>query len=153
MLLNAYGAWSYLRKEMEPTSFRTKYGGYGDFDLQEWKLSRPYDKSDYGEPVEVWNLEEPVDVGSYTELIPDKGYHYFEDRDIAVFFRDATRKDTLLLCPIKERLKGPPLSAKDILVYSNDDYLAVFGSISDYGDTQSLSFSSGAVSLFKKPGK
>ncbi|MBQ6087439.1 MAG: DUF4153 domain-containing protein [Bacteroidales bacterium] len=147
-ILDARDVWNYLQREMGAEAFKEKYGLYGDFNnFMEWKL-RP---SEYGEAVAVWNLEEPVDVGPYTELVPKTDWHLYEDREVVIFYKDSSKKDTLLVCPVKERLSSPNPSAKDILVYANDGYMVVFESISDYGDSPHLSFlQRGPIALFRK---
>ena len=67
------------------------------------------------------------------------------------FVSKASPADTLLYCPVKERLSSPFPTAKDVLIYSNETYLAVFNEIFDFGDSNDVSFiHNGPVLLFKK---
>lgn len=96
----------------------------------------------------VWSLE-PVDIGEYTQLVPSSGYHYYEDADVVVFYRDSTRMEELLRCEIRKALDSPGDDPLGKLVYKNDDYLAIFDEIHDYHNS-SISFSTGHRTLFKK---
>ena len=147
--IEAYGAWSYLEKEMTPVKFKEMYGKYGDFDFEEWRLDS--NKWEAEETTASWNLIESVDLGPYTELVPEIYWNIQEDRETVAFVSNPPQTDTLLLCPVKERLSAPSPTAKDVLVYSNETFMAIFENISDYGDSQSVSFThTGPVHLFKK---
>ena len=153
--IEAYGAWSYLEKEMTPAKFKDMYGKYGDFDFEEWRLDlnkwEAEETADEAKKIASWSLGENVDLGPYTELVPEFSWDIQEDRETVAFVRKASPADTLLYCPVKERLSSPFPTAKDVLIYSNETYLAVFNEITDFGDSNDVSFiHNGPVLLFKK---
>ena len=81
-------------------------------------------------------------------------YHYYEDGEKAVFYKDKSRKEILLDCPVRERLDAAAEDTvpEQVLVYRNETYLAVFPSITDYGRDQRPSFIVVPnVQLYRKP--
>ena len=105
------------------------------------------------ESIHVWNLNditEPIDLGEYTIFVPPSRYHYYEDSDVAIFYKDSTRTEELLRCEIRKALDAPGEDPLPRLVYKNDSYLALFDEISDINNDD-LSFLTLRISLFRKP--
>lgn len=105
------------------------------------------------ESIHVWNLNditEPIDLGEYTIFVPPSRYHYYEDSDVAIFYKDSTRTDELLRCEIRKALDSPGEDPLPRLVYKNDNYLALFDEISDINN-EDVSFLTLRISLFRKP--
>ncbi len=139
-----YGAWSYLKSEMDSLSFANAYGAYGPFDLSTWEMikaemSSSQDKSETaGQNVEpqpvTWSLSEVVgdiNLGDYTILVND--YSVTAD-SLGIAFRDKVHpEDTLIYCPVRQRLDaaGDDTPAEDVLVYENGRYKAIFCYIQD----------------------
>lgn len=145
-------SWQYLKLNMDKDSFEKKYGKYGIMPSWiSWTLAgkEQWVEDFTAEPV-VYRMEEPVSLGKYTEFIPSGNYHYYEDKQYAIFYSGPDKATVLLQCDIKDRL-GSGAEGSEALVYSNDGYLAVFTSISDFGDNERRSFTTGQHMLFKKP--
>ena len=105
------------------------------------------------ESIHVWNLNditEPIDLGEYTIFVPPVRYHYYEDSEVAVFYKDSTRTEELLRCEIRKALDAPGEDPLPRLVYKNDSYLALFDEISDINN-EDVSFLTLQISLFRKP--
>ncbi len=144
-------SWQYLELNMDKDSFEKKYGKYGIMPSWiSWTLAgkEQWVEDFTAEPV-VYRLEEPVSLGEYTEFIPSGNYHYYEDKQYAIFYSGPDKATVLLQCDIKDRLDSGA-EGNEALVYSNDGYLAVFTSVSDYGDNPGQSFTTGQHMLYKK---
>lgn len=146
-------SWQYLKLNMDKDSFEKKYGKYGIMPSWiSWTLAgkEQWVEDFTAEPV-VYRLEEPVSLGEYTEFMPAGNYHYYEDKQYAIFYSGPDKATVLLKCDIAERLDRGAEEEK-ALVFSNDDYLAVFSAISDFSDStgHSPSFTTGQHMLFKK---
>lgn len=148
-----YEAWDYLSDEMPPEQFQQLYGAYGEFDFRPWRLDADWDsmiESDDASVV-VWELSEPLDVSDCRTLVPGSCYHYREDSLAAVFYRDDSRTDTLLYCPVYERLQEEDTVALHKLCYENAGYKAVFTLIKDRrASSGSVNFTTGSRYLFQK---
>ena len=145
-------SWQYLKLNMDKDSFEKKYGKYGTMPPWiSWTLAgkEQWAEDFDAEPV-IYRLEEPVSLGEYTEMIPAGNYHYYEDKQYAIFYSGPDKAKVLLQCDINDRLDSGA-EGGEALVYSNDGYLAVFTSISDFGDNERRSFTTGQHMLFKKP--
>ena len=95
-----------------------------------------------------YQLEGPVSLEGYTLLIPETTYHYYEDSSVAIFYEDDSRKKELLRCEIASRLES---ASEEIMVYKNDDYLAVFEAITDYHSPDGYpSFTTGRHTLYTR---
>jgi len=139
-----YGAWTYLRAEMDSVSFNDAYGKYGDFELKTWRIREAKNGSSQGESTviddlvppqpTVWSMkqvESDISLGDYTCLVHE--YSTKED-SLGIAFCDKVHpEDTLLYCPVRERLDraGENTPAEDILIYENGKYKAVFWIITD----------------------
>lgn len=144
-------SWQYLKLNMDKDSFEKKYGKYGIMPSWiSWTLAgkEQWVEDFTAEPV-VYRLEEPVSLGEYTEFMPAGNYHYYEDKQYAIFYSGPDKATVLLQCDIKDRLDSGA-EGNEALVYNNDGYLAVFTSVSDYGDNPGQSFTTGQHMLYKK---
>ena len=97
------------------------------------------------------DIDEPIELGEYTLLVPSSNYHYYEDSERAVFYKDDSRSEELLSCEIREALDSPDNDTARKLVYKNENYLAVFNAIIDTKTDPSMSFTAAGVTLFRKP--
>lgn len=140
---SALPVWNYLKSEMDKDAFQAKYGALGDF--QAVDDARIVSDQDLVEEGEWIVLPGRVDLGGYRHYVPKSCYHYAEDGEAAIFFADTSKRDTLLVCPIRERLEAfaaardsaeaaPGTAPRDegaaapenVLIYSNERYMAVF---------------------------
>ena len=149
----AFGVWEHLRREMDEEAFQARYGAVGDFVAMNCSL--------IGLSVEpedpAWVvLPGRVDLERYRHFVPAAFYRYYEDGEVAIFFADESKRDTLLVCPVLERLaqwaetaEPQESDAWNVLVYRNERYMAVFGKISP-SDGKVYHFRTGAHSLFAK---
>lgn len=161
----AYGAWRYLEREMGNAAFEARYGQYGTLMFDEWRL-----REEKGRVTDPPVLEEGemkshflsghVDLGDYTRYLDSGEYHYYEDSSVAIFYADETRTTELLRCEIVSRLEAldqadDPAAQADsaLLVYRNDQYLAIFEQITDYRTVRDspLFFTTGRRMLFTRP--
>lgn len=158
---NAYNIWSYLKREMKTDAFERRYGGYGEFVLETWRLRQAKEKAGKDGTEEEkqesvtfsGTLEHPVDVGPYTQLIPSGNYAFILKEGKA-FFLDKTQKDTLLVCSFAERIQSlPAVLPQDQpdprLIYQNDRYMVVFPNMIIW-DSGRITATNGSL-LFKKP--
>lgn len=96
-----------------------------------------------------YKLEDAVSLDGYTILLPEDSYHYYEDSTVAVFYEDDSREKELLRCEIAARLDS---SHPEKLVYRNENYLAVFDSVTDYRSTdEGPAFITGRHTLYARP--
>ena len=145
----ADGALGYLYHELPGEVFFERYGAYkpGEFALA--ARNQTEEGQSAGEVVE-YSLEGPVDLGEYTRLIPSSQYHYYEDAQYGVFYKDDSRTEELIRCDITSHLDNG--SADQKLVFRNERYLVVYQEVWDYRSTNGpLSFTTGGHSLFAKP--
>lgn len=161
-----YGAWSYLYEQMDSTSFANAYGAYGDFELETWRIryarktvspdpwEREIDELLDDNPIKTWSLNQvkgDIGLAPYTSLV----HEYITQEDsLGIAFCDKVhQEDTLLYCPVRERLDKADENtpAEDILIYENGKYRAIFWIIRDYPDRPSNSLSGSMKVLFKKP--
>ena len=159
--LAADGAWSYLQREMGIPAFESRYGRYGTLAFSSWKVEEARERiasgtpePEEGLPETTYELNAPVDLGAYTRLLSPGNYWCYEDTAEVVFYADKTRKHELIRCKVTERLDtSSAAGGTDVLIYSNDNYLAVFERIVDYRNTSghSASFTTGRKMLFSKP--
>ena len=150
ILLDAFESWMYLQYEMGEEALKKRYEAYGgEFNFDKWDAEGRGDGTLKAE----WTLKEPVELQEYTEWIPESACHYYHDKVKVVFYRDATRQEVLLECPIRERLDAAEegVAPEEVLVYRNETYLAVFPEITDYGMNQSPPFYIPSYQLFRKP--
>ncbi|MBQ7610594.1 MAG: DUF4153 domain-containing protein [Bacteroidales bacterium] len=158
---NAYNIWSYLKREMKTDAFERRYGGYGEFVLETWRLRQAKEKAGKDGTEEEkqesvtfsGTLEHPVDVGPYTQLIPSGNYAFILKEGKA-FFLDKTQKDTLLVCSFAEKIQSlPAVLPQDQpdprLIYQNDRYMVVFPNMIIW-DSGRITATNGSL-LFKKP--
>ena len=92
-----------------------------------------------------YRLEEAVSLDGYTQFIPENSYHYYEDGSVAIFYEDETRQKELLRCEIASRLDS---SNPEKLIFRNEEYLAVFTSITDYRPDAGPAFITGDHMLY-----
>lgn len=158
---NAYNIWSFLKREMKTDAFERRYGGYGEFVLETWRLRQAKEKAGKDGTEEEkqesvtfsGTLELPVDVGPYTQLIPSGNYAFILKEGKA-FFLDKTQKDTLLVCSFAEKIQSlPAVLPQDQpdprLIYQNDRYMVVFPNMIIW-DSGRITATNGSL-LFKKP--
>ena len=160
-LEESYGAWSYLKGQMDSTSFQQQYGAYGDFNFSNWNLRLVKNGGTMEEILEEVNGPQPklwsmkdipgnIDLGPYTQIVHEV-YKQADSLGLA-FCSESNHADTLLYCPVHERLDNTDenTSPKDILIYENGKYKAVFWIITDKNGYPSNLISSMSV-LFKRP--
>ena len=141
-----YGAWFYLQSEMDSVSFNNAYGQYGVFGLKTWEIRMAKNESKIPIAVDdsfppkpkLWSMDQvegDISLEPYTVLV----HEYSEKIDsMGVAFCDkANPEDTLLYCPVRERLDQADdnTPAQDLLIYENGKYKAVFwllGGIPDH---------------------
>ena len=102
----------------------------------------------------TWSLKDiqgPIDLGGYSQLVPASEYHYYEDSSKAVFYKDESRTEILLECDIIGRLHGNGEDPAEKLVYSNDRYMAVFSWIDGRGFDGGPAFTTSHAMLLRKP--
>ena len=151
----AFGVWEHLRRKMDEEAFQARYGAVGDFVAMNCSL--------IGLSVEpedpAWVvLPGRVDLERYRHFVPAAFYRYYEDGEVAIFFADESKRDTLLVCPVRERLaqwaetaEPQESDAWNVLVYRNERYMAVFGKISP-SDGKVYHFRTGEHYLYAKDG-
>ena len=159
---DSYGAWTYLMGEMDPDAFKERYGQYGDYTLSQWTLRQA--KAGHvsakaiaeltGDGPKVWSLKEmdkDIDLGPYTQLV-HRSFTREDSLGIA-FCTQPDFKDTLLYCPVRERLDAADenTSPEDILVYENGEYKAVIWIVRDYAGLSAHHNTNAVSVLFKKP--
>ena len=168
---SAIPVWHYLRNEMDKDAFQARYGEFGDFQaVENARFDAERDLLVEGEWIV---LPGRVDLGKYRHYVPRDGYHYAEDGEAAVFFADGSKRDTLLVCPIRERLEAfkaardtaardtagaalrtaprdeRAVAPENVLIYSNERYMAVFEKIRPcYGG--GIVFETGRSTLYAK---
>lgn len=157
----SYGAWSYLKGQMDSLSFAQRYGTYGDYPLNVWdlRMAKKEDPTTEEEQpaveLKLWSMKDvskDIDLGAYTQIVP-KFYKHADSLGLA-FCREDDPADTLLYCPVRERLQKADdnTPVEDVLIYENGRYKAVFWIITNKNGTPSHLASSMCV-LFKKPQK
>ena len=102
----------------------------------------------------IWSVKDiqgPIDLGEYSQLVPASEYHYYEDSSKSVFYKDESRTEILLECDIIGRLHDNVEDPADKLVYRNDRYMAVFSRIDDKGSAGGPAFTTSYVMLLRKP--
>ena len=121
--------------------------------FRKWRLDAPVEES--SREVNSWSLaalDGPLDLGDYTQLVPDTQYHYYEDSKVAIFYKDDSKDEVLLECNIREMLDSTEADVMERLVYRNGSFMAVFGTIKDMrGPRDAVSFNTSRVMLFRKP--
>ena len=152
-----YGAWHYLKGQLDTVTFKERYGNYGDFDFRSWKLhdikSDLVDTELEGLPV-IWSLQDvagDIDLGPYTQLVHD--FIVREDSLGIAFCRFSDPEDTLLYCPVRARLDqaGEDTAPEELLVYENGRYKAVLSTVRDYGGLPEWRATNAHSVLVKKP--
>ena len=151
---SALPVWNYLRSEMDKDAFQARYGALGDFQAVE--NARSASDRELVVDSEWIVLPGRVDLGRYSHYVPRDGYHYAEDGETAVFFADASKQDTLLVCPVRERLEAfaaacdaAEAAPENVLIYSNERYMAVFDRIRPC-NVGGIVFSTGRCTLYAK---
>ena len=164
----SYGAWTYLKGQMDSTAFSQHYGSYGDYQINLWDLriakqGNPRSSINYGDILEeingpqpkLWSMKDVpgnIDLGSYTQIVHEV-YKQADSLGLA-FCSENNHADTLLYCPVHERLKKADVNTpvKDVLIYENGRYKAVLWIITDKNGYPTSLISSMSV-LFKRPDK
>lgn len=140
-IISAQESWSYLHENMPEARFKARYGALGDdFHLERWRIR----DAEYVE----WRLQGPVNLEGYPLMLPNSCYSSYEDDQNVVFYADDSKTDTLICCPVKERLDAENPTAESVLVYRNGRYAVVFGWITDWGKDAVNRFGTGAVRVF-----
>ena len=144
----------YLKKNMDPAAFEARYGQYASVIEERKQDSIIRQEEDVSEPPRWLVPKAPVDLGEYTEYIPSALYRITQDSREVIVFSKETGKE-LLHCPVADRLlcynsELAGVFIQDLLVYKNDQYLAIFKemSVTASGDDP---FTVLGLSLFKKP--
>jgi hypothetical protein len=159
----SYSIWAYLKGQMDASSFNLRYGAMGDFEFDSYKLRsarggriiEPALVEAIGPQPKLWSMKDihgNIDLGPYTQIVHEV-YKQADSLGIA-FYSESNHADTLLYCPVHERLKKADdnTPAKDVLIYENGRYKAVFWIITDKNGYPSSLISSMSV-LFKVPDK
>lgn len=143
----SYGAWSYLKDQLDTASFRERYGDYGNYNVEPWKLERKELDLGYNR---VWSLESVgnlIDLGPYTQLV--RGFNTYQDSLGIAFCRGSYTRDTLIYCPVREMInkadENTPVA--DILIYENGRYKAILQTVNEYGKNLYC----GSAVVVKKP--
>lgn len=152
-VIKADDIYAYLKKNMDPDAFEARYGQYASV-MEERKLSAFLQEEDISETPRWLVPNEPVDLGEYAEYIPASLYHITQDaREVVVYSKET--EEELLHCPVADRLScyngdSARVFIQDLLVYKNDQYMAIFKemSVKASGDDP---FTVLGLSLFKKP--
>jgi hypothetical protein len=163
---SALPVWNYLKGEMDKDAFQARFGALGDFQAVE--NARFASDRELVVDSEWIVLPGRVDLGRYSHYVPRDGYHYTEDGEAAIFFADTSKRDTLLVCPIRERLEAfaaardsaetvPGTAPRDegaaapenVLIYSNERYMAVFDRVRPCY-VGGIVFSTGRCTLYAK---
>lgn len=153
----SYGAWTYLKGQMDSTAFSQHYGSYGDYQINLWDLriaKQGNSQSNCPQP-KHWSIKDApgnIDLSSYTQIVHEV-YKQADSLGLA-FCSESNHADTLLYCPVHERLQKADEStpAKDVLIYENGSYKAIFWIITDKNGYPSNLINSMSV-LFKRPEK
>jgi hypothetical protein len=153
----SYGAWLYLKGQMDSTAFSQHFGSYGDYQINLWdlRIAKQGKSQSYCPQPKLWSMKDisgNIDLGPYTQIVHEV-YKQADSLGLA-FCSESNHADTLLYCPVHERLKWADdnTPAKDVLIYENDRYKAVFWIITDKNGYPSNLISSMSV-LFKLPEK
>jgi len=153
----SYGAWTYLKGQMDSTAFSQHYGSYGDYQINLWdlRIAEQGNLQSNGPQPKLWSIKDVrgnIDLGSYTQIVHEV-YKQADSLGIA-FCSESNHADTLLYCPVHERLQKADEStpAKDVLIYENGSYKAIFWIITDKNGYPSNLINSMSV-LFKRPEK
>ena len=159
----SYSIWAYLKGQMDASSFNLRYGAMGDFEFDSYKLRNarggriiePALVEAIGPQPKLWSMKDihgNIDLGPYTQIVHEV-YKQADSLGIA-FCSGSNHADTLLYCPVHERLKKADdnTPAKDVLIYENGRYKAVFWIITDKNGYPSSLINSMSV-LFKRPDK
>ena len=139
--------YAYLKENMDPAAFEAKYG--------QNKPSATFRQDENHSYKPRWLVpQESVDLGEYTEYIPASLYRITQDAREVIVYSKKTGKE-LLHCPVADRLScyngnSAGEFIQDLLVYKNDQYMAIFKemSVTASGDDP---FTVLGLSLFKKP--
>ena len=159
-IVESYGAWAYLNDQMDSISFQQRYGTYGDFHFSNWALRVVINEGTTetileeikSQPI-IWSLNDihgNIDIGPYTQIVHK--VHKQADSIGIAFCSESDHADTLLYCPVHEVLEkaDETTPAKDVLIYENGTYKAVFWIIRENNQYPSGLKNSMSV-LFKKP--
>ncbi len=141
-------ALHYLNVRMRAADYEKRYAAYGKCPVSFRRDGTVFKKHKDGVEHE---LAERVDLGDYTVLIPSSEFSSFED-SVCFCFLSVDRADTLLRCDILERLNAE-VPDRQLLVYENGKYKAIFKEIVDYrgpGDIPAYNFTTTGALLFKK---
>ena len=140
----SYGAGRYLKNELDSTSFKERYGAYGEYHINLWdlrvakKTGSQITEDDVEELIgpqpKVWSIKDisgTIDLGPYRQIVHEV-YKQADSLGVA-FCSESNHADTLLYCPVHERLmkadeNTPP---EEVLIYENDNYKAVIWIITD----------------------
>ena len=159
----SYSIWAYLKGQMDASSFNLRYGAMGDFEFDSYKLRsarggriiEPALVEAIGPQPKLWSMKDipgNIDLGPYTQIVHEV-YKQADSLGLA-FCSESNHADTLIYCPVHERLKKADdnTPAKDVLIYENGRYKAVFWIITDKNGYPSSLINSMSV-LFKRPDK
>lgn len=159
----SYSIWAYLKGQMDASSFNLRYGAMGDFEFDSYKLRsasggriiEPALVEAIGPQPKLWSMKDihgNIDLGPYTQIVHEV-YKQADSLGIS-FCSESNHADTLIYCPVHERLKKADdnTPAKDVLIYENGRYKAVFWIITDKNGYPSSLINSMSV-LFKRPDK
>ncbi|MBR5735177.1 MAG: DUF4153 domain-containing protein [Bacteroidales bacterium] len=127
----SYGRWSYLKAQMDSSAFNRRYGHYGEYQLEITDLQNA--KNDIHQAT-LWSLNDisgDIDLGPYNQIVPE--VYMQEDSLGLAFFNINNPVDTLIYCPVRERLERADgnTAPEEILIYENGIYKVVFWDITD----------------------
>lgn len=153
--ITASEAYKYLQDELPKSKADEMEEQYGRMFFSKYKIPQPAGNEEEQGGVgfhyySIDYLRSPIDISEYTEVMPEESYYYDSDGLKAIFYADYHRNEVLLECDVDSRLDIVGATADDVLVYSNENYMAIFGSLSEY-DMQDNRFTVGNKILLKKP--
>lgn len=157
--IRAYGAYNYLRCEMDTEDFTQRYGAYGELAFNDYLIDLDNILEVAVRPDIDYELTGSVDLGEYTQYMPENSYMppVYDGTDIIVM--DKNEKDTLICYDVARRLADlkkidgtEEMAARHVLTARNGTYMLVSNHINMSGDT-TVAYILGNVQLFKKPEK
>jgi hypothetical protein len=154
--ITASEALKYLREEMPKEKVDAIEEQYGKMVFSKYKIPEPAaDGNDdlFHSGFHYYSIDflaSPIDIGEYTEVMAADAYYFDYDGEKATFYSDSHRGKVLLECDVAKRLDIVGASPDDVLVYSNEGYMAIFSSISDH-QMQENRYTVGTKILLRKP--
>ena len=159
-ITSAKEIYDFLKEEMDQEAFNDKYGGYGEFKFNKWKIEdiidevTRFDNFSLNKTYSFHNDQE-TQLGEYTTYIPDQAYRLHCQKDIIAITID---RDTVLRCNVREHWESidtlailAPSTVRYMTTYSNDKYLGLFERLTL--DSNEVSGDKSGFMLFRKGSK